>query len=109
MENDVINYFYETHKREMDSILEIDWKDYLLMREEEEWQEEIFKRIEKYSQMSDEELEEMIEYDVLDDYYFNQYYIEKYRNDWLFNMTGWKVLKDEMLIELELQRRKENK
>ena len=58
-------------------------------------------------EMTNEELENYLQgiIDVCSDYYFNQYYIEKYENDPVFNETGIKLGEKQELIEAELKRR----
>lgn len=64
--------------------------------------------MEDLTKFSTEELESRLKdiIQVCDDYYFNQFYIEKYRDDESFNAEGERLGEIQEQIEKELERRK---
>lgn len=67
--------------------------------------------MEDLTKMSNEELESRLKdiIRVCDDYYFNQFYIEKYRNNKSFNATAERLANSQEAIQNELERRKAQK
>lgn len=64
--------------------------------------------MEDLTKLSTEELESRLKdiIRVCDDYYFNQHFIEKYRNDESFNAAAERLGNIQEEIEKELERRK---
>ena len=68
-------------------------------------------KMEDFTKMTTEELESRLKdiIRVCDDYYFNQHFIEKYRNNKSFNATAERLGKSQEEIQNELERRKVQK
>ena len=65
-------------------------------------------KMEDLTKMTTEELEARLKeiIQVCDDYYFNQHFIEKYRDDESFNAAAERLGESQEQIEKELERRK---